>query len=85
MGEIPRSVGALVRRTTSQRVSMWDHATRCCGPLGARLLLVFGFPERIFSKNNSWLAHFQFGGYFFNYFSKTKNSRKQGTGTVASC
>ena len=85
MGKRPRSVGARGRHTTSRHGPHAGRATRWCGPLRVRLRLFFGYVGRKYSKNKYWLTRFQFGGYFLKSFSETKNSRKLGTGTVASC
>jgi hypothetical protein len=61
------------------------HAALLCGPLVAPLHLLFGSLE---ASVNFWIFGFcfiQFREYFLCSFSETLNSRKQGTGTVASC
>jgi hypothetical protein len=59
-------------------------AALLCGPLVAPLHLIFGSLE---ASVNFWMFDFcfvQFQEYFLCDFSETQNSRKQGTGTVAS-
>ena len=52
-----------------------------CGPPGACLRLFFGLLDASGENRDFCLRGVQFREYFQNNFSKTKNSRKQGTGT----
>ena len=85
IGERAKAAGPRGPHTLCSRDRRGGRAERGCRPLGVLLRLLFGFLEHKYFKNNSWLIYCQFGRYFLKYFSETKNSRKQGTGTVASC
>jgi hypothetical protein len=71
--------------TTGGRDQGLGRAPSWCGQPLAPLQLPFG-PRPPSRKNRSFRTCFvQFREYFLCSFSKTQNSRKQGTGTVASC
>ena len=56
-----------------------------CGPPGARLRLLFGLLGASGENRDFGLRGVKFREYFQNNFSETKNGRKRGTGTGASC
>jgi hypothetical protein len=74
--------GAVTHRGRGQGLGL---AALLCGALMASLCLLFGSLE---ASVNFWTFGFcfvQFREYFLCNFSKTQNSRKQGTSTVATC
>jgi hypothetical protein len=74
--------GGHTRRGRGQALG---RAALLCGRPVAPLRLLFGFLE---ASVNFWTFGFcfvQFREYFLCNFSETKKSRKQGTGTMASC
>ena len=73
------------RHTLAGRGPTPDHAPMACGPLGAPPQVVFGLrklPDLLFTEEK---ISPDFDDIFRVGFSETKNSRKHGTGTLASC
>ena len=71
--------------TLAGRGPTLGHALVGCGPLGASPQVVFGLrklPDVIFTEEK---ISPDFDDIFCVGFSETKNSRKHGTGTLASC
>jgi hypothetical protein len=60
-------------------------AALVCGPLVAPLRLLFGSLEASVKFWATGFCFVQFREYFLCNFSETQNSRKQGTGTMATC
>jgi hypothetical protein len=60
-------------------------AALVCGALVAPLRLLFGSLEASVKFWATGFGFIQFREYFLCNFSETQNSRKQGTGTVATC
>ena len=85
MGEGAMSVearGALMRGPRGRGGS---RAGTSSGGLVAPLRQVFGVLEPPVKNRDFGIKFVQFREYFLKGFSETKNSRKQGTGIVASC
>jgi hypothetical protein len=74
--------GSLTHRGRSQGLG---RAALVCGHLVAPLRLLFGSLEASGENKTSGTCFVQFREYFLCITSKTQNSRKQGTGTVATC
>ena len=73
------------RHTLAGRGPTLGHAPMGCGPLGPPPQVVFGLrklPDVICSEEK---ISPDFDDIFRVVFSETKNSRKHGTGTLASC
>ena len=85
VGERAKLVEARGPHTLSLRGRIAGRAGRGCGPLGVPLRVIFGVLEPPGKNRNFDVKFVQFREYFLNNFSETKNSRKQATGTVASC
>ena len=85
MGERAMSVGARGPHTTPRRGPGWARAWARCGCLGACLRLSLGLLLLHGKNRNFGFCPVQFREYFLCRISETKNSRKQGTGTVATC
>jgi hypothetical protein len=70
--------------TTGQRGPGAGHAPWWCGRPVAPFRFLFGSLEALVNIWTSGFCFIQFREYFYVTFLKHKNSRKQGTGTVAS-
>jgi hypothetical protein len=74
--------GDLTRRGRGQGLG---RAALVCGALVLPLRLLFGSLKASEKNKTSGTCFVQFREYFLCSFSETQKSRKQGTGTVATC
>jgi hypothetical protein len=85
IGEGASSEGCQGALTMGRRSQGLGHAPLLCGRPLASLWLSFGLRYSSRKNKTSRTCLVQSRKYFLYSFSKTQNSKKQGTGTVASC